>query len=121
MSYSAYVIDTNDRERLLQQFPPKYGHVIAHHVTEQFGILRPEQVHSVPVDVKVVGYTDDGGVEAVVVEVNGKSTRTDGKLYHITLSVAPGRKPVESNAVIKEKGWVLTQPLMLLAFYDVLD
>lgn len=124
MSYSAYVLDANARSRLLKEYPPKYKDVLAHHVTEQFGIAKPAVVHPTAVHVKVIGYVDDGnGVEAVVVDVDGKTTRKDGKPYHITLSIdrSSGRKPVDSNAVIKEKGWVPTQPLMLLAFFDVLD
>lgn len=125
MSYSAFVLDSKSRDRLLKAFPPKYPDVIAHHITERFGIPKPtEPVRHYAVNVNVIGYADDGaGVEALVVEVNEKSTRTDGKVYHITLSIdrAAGRKPVDSNAVIKEKGWVKTHPFQVLAIYDVLD
>lgn len=125
MSYSAYVLDTNARQRLLAAFPPKYPDVIAHHITEKFGIPKPTSpVQSVAVYANVVGYVDDGeGVEAVVVEVNGSSTRKDGSTYHITLSIdrSAGRKPADSNKVIKEKGWTKAQPLSLLAFYNILD
>lgn len=125
MSYSAYVLDQKSRDRILKAFPPKYPDVFAHHVTEQFGIPKPtEPVRHTAATIKVVGYADDGeGVEALVVEVNDKSTRKDGKLYHLTLSIdrSAGRKPVDSNTVIKEKGWVKTHPFLILAIYDVLD
>lgn len=125
MSYEAFVLDGKSRDRLIKAFPPKYPDVLAHHITEKFGVPKPtEPVRHYGVDVKVIGYADDGvGCEALVVEVNGKSTRKDGKVYHVTLSIdrAAGRKPVDSNTVIKEKGWVKTHPLIVLALYDVLD
>lgn len=125
MSYEAFVLDSKSRERLLRAFPPKYPDVLAHHITEKFGVPKPtEPVRHYAANVKIIGYVDDGvGCEALVVEVNEKSTRKDGKPYHITLSIdrSAGRKPADSNVVIKEKGWVKTQPMLLLAIYDVLD
>ena len=55
---------------------------------------------------RVVGRADDGqGVEALVVALGGETRRWDGSRYHITWSLADGRKPVESNAVIAQHGW----------------
>ena len=31
------------------------------------------------------------------------------------------KKPVDSNRVIKEKGWTKVQPFTILAYYDILD
>jgi hypothetical protein len=39
-------------------------------------------------------------VEALVVELNGSTKRPDGNTYHITWSLAEGRKPVESNIYV---------------------
>jgi hypothetical protein len=54
----------------------------------------------------VIGQADDGaGVQALVVALNGGSDRWDGSTYHITWSLEPGRKAVESNDVIAAPGW----------------
>jgi hypothetical protein len=44
-------------------------------------------------------------VQAMVVEIGGSSRRPDGGTYHITWSLAEGRKARESNDVIRDKGW----------------
>ena len=125
MSYAAFVLDNNTRRALLDRLPAKYTDVLAHHITEKFGIPKPtESVRSYAVHATVVGVADDGaGVQAAVVEINGSSTRKDGSTYHITISIdrSAGRKPVDSNRVIKEKGWTKIQPFTILAYYDVLD
>ncbi|MGI8944191.1 MAG: hypothetical protein ACR2FJ_08200 [Qipengyuania sp.] len=102
-------IDPDDRDRLLRRFPPSYGETVADHVT--FG--RRDKTSAVPqVDcATVVGRADDGeGVEALVVELAGSTDRWDGSTYHITWSLAEGREPVESNAVIARCGWRETDP-----------
>lgn len=125
MSYAAFVLDNNARRALLDRIPPKYPDVLAHHITEKFGIPKPkEPVRSYAVHATVVGYADDDeGVQAAIVEVNGSVTRKDGSTYHITLSIdrAAGKKPADSNRVIKEKGWTKVQPFTILAYYDILD
>jgi hypothetical protein len=53
----------------------------------------------------VVGVADDGaGVQALVVEIGGTTRRPDGSAYHITWSLARGRRAAESNDVIRERG-----------------
>lgn len=53
----------------------------------------------------IVGRSDDGrGVEAMVVQIDGSTGRPDGSTYHITWSLQPGRKAVESNDVIAKAG-----------------
>jgi len=40
----------------------------------------------------------------------GDSTRRlDGSTYHITWSLGPGRRAVESNDVIRERGWTTSE------------
>jgi hypothetical protein len=57
----------------------------------------------------VVGVADDGaGVQALVVEIGGTTRRPDGSTYHVTWSLGPGRDAVESNDVIRERGWTAT-------------
>ena len=90
------------RERLLQRFPPKYGQVIADHVTLRVGAaaLPPRA------DAQIVGRADDGdSLECLVVEVDGTTDRPDGSTYHITWSLGPARKPIESNALLRDAGW----------------
>src|SRR5919107_332704 len=54
----------------------------------------------------VVGVADDGaGVQALVVEIGGTTRRPDGSTYHVTWSLGPGRRAVESNDVIRACGW----------------
>ena len=40
-----------------------------------------------------------------VVEIDGSTRRPDGSTYHITWSLADGRKAKESNDVIRDHGW----------------
>ena len=57
-------------------------------------------------DAEIVGRADDGaGVEAMVVRLGGTTDRPDGSTYHITWSLGPGRKPRESNDVLRDRGW----------------
>lgn len=115
MAYTAFVLSQRARAELLASFPTKFPDVICHHVTERFGV---PQGHPVPMDadITVIGYAHDASLEALVVEVNGVRKRKDGKVYHITLSLdrSQGRKPVESNALIEQYGYVeLVEPVVL--------
>ena len=103
-SVIGWLLAEDDREKLLQQFPPKYEKTVAHHVT-----LKTEaEQEPLPPEVKaqVVGRTDDeSGVQAMVVAIDGTTARPDGSTYHITWSLADGRRARESNDVLKERGW----------------
>ncbi|WP_229682873.1 hypothetical protein [Siccirubricoccus deserti] len=86
-------------------FPPAYPEVVAHHVTLKSGV---PQDFPLPTETEgfVVGMANDGaGVQALVVEIGGRTRRPDGSTYHITWSLGPGRRAVESNDVIRERGW----------------
>jgi hypothetical protein len=101
-----------NRTELLERFTPQFDNVVAHHVTYQFGTgcKIPDNA-----DIKVVGTTtDNSGVQALVVSVNGRCIRSDGGIYHITLSLSDGRKPVESNDVIAEHGWETCEAFILV-------
>ena len=110
-SVIGWLLAEDDREKLLQQFPPKFEKTVAHHVTLKSDAERDP----LPNDVKaeVVGRTDDErGVEAMVVAIDGTTGRPDGSTYHITWSLADGRRARESNDVIRERGWQkLDQPI----------
>lgn len=113
-----WLVEPGRREELLRLFPPRYETVVAHHVT-----LASQQPQGTPLphdrEAQVLGHVDDGeGVEALVVAVDGSTGRPDGGTYHITWSLAPGRRAVESNEAIARLGWdplVAPQPLPLSA------
>lgn len=94
------------RQALLAAHPPRYARVIADHVTLSVaGTAPPDPVK----EANIVGYADDGaGVEAMVVAIEGSTTRPDGKVWHVTWSLSENRVARESNDVIAELGW---QPL----------
>ncbi|WP_225206409.1 hypothetical protein [Novosphingobium huizhouense] len=101
-----WIVEPECRDRLLERFPPRYAQTIAHHVTRHVegsatSPLPPRIAHA-----RVVGRADDGaGCEALVVAIDGSTTRTDGGTWHITWSLAEGRAARESNTVIAERGW----------------
>ena len=113
MSYIAYTLTKSARSKVLAAFPPKFSDVIAHHITYKFGVTKAESIPHPPSSVKVIGYSSDASLEALVVEVNGKSFRPDGKRYHITLSLEKGRKPVESNTLILKNGFEEVKPFAI--------
>lgn len=98
-------LDRAQRKELLQQFPPRYPNPDADHVTLRTGAARdaplPEETLG-----EIVGRADDGeGVEAMVVSIGGTTDRPDGSTYHITWSLAPGRRAQESNDVLAARPW----------------
>ena len=100
-----WLLPEEERASLLALVPPRYPRVVAHHVT-----LKPSahRDHPLPRETsgRVVGLADDGkGVQALVVEIGGTTRRPDGSTWHVTWSLGPGRKPVESNGVIREHRW----------------
>ncbi len=111
-NYTAYVLDQSSRDALEKKFPPKYPKFIGHHVTVQFGVSAETEVPP-PAQLKVVGYVDSGdGLEALVVSVNGSSTRQDGKIYHITWSLDPEKySPVDSNTLLKTKRFTIMRSI----------
>jgi hypothetical protein len=103
-SVIGWLLAENDREKLLQHFPPKFEKTVAHHVT----LKTDAEKDPLPAEVKaqVVGRTDDeSGVEAMVVAIDGTTDRPDGSTYHITWSLGDGRRARESNDVIRDRGW----------------
>jgi hypothetical protein len=95
----------DERERLLQRFPPKYENVIADHVTLRTGATASTPLPRQP-EARIVGRADDGqSLECLVVELDGTTDRPDGSTYHITWSLGAGRKARESNDVLRDQGW----------------
>jgi hypothetical protein len=103
--FVGWLLHPEDRETLLAIFPPTYSQVIAHHVTLKAGVP-PDFQQPTEREGFVVGIADDSlGVQALVVEIGGTTRRPDGSTFHITWSLADGRRAVESNDVIRERGW----------------
>ena len=103
-SVIGWLLAEDDRERLLQRFPPRFENTVAHHVTQK----TDAEQDPLPAEVRaaIVGRTDDEkGVEAMVVSIDGTTDRPDGSTYHITWSLGEGRRARESNDVLKERGW----------------
>lgn len=99
-----WLLAEDDRERLLEQFEPKYENTVAHHVTLRTDAASDPLPHEVRA--QIVGSTDDEqGVQAMVVAIDGTTDRPDGSTYHITWSLGEGRRARESNDVLKERGW----------------
>ena len=100
------------RAALLDQFPPKYGNVVADHVTllvgaDQSMALPPE------VEARIVVRADDGdSLECLVVALDGSTDRPDGSTFHITWSLGPGRQARESNDVLRSKDWAVVDPAL---------
>ena len=101
---TGWKLDRQQRDELLRQYPPRYPHAVADHVT-----FTPFGVEPVPEPVsgaRIVGKADDdSGVEAMVVELNGSTRRPDGGTWHITWSLGHGRQAKESNQVIAAQGY----------------
>ena len=99
---AGWKLPPDERELLLARFPPKYENVIADHVTLRVG---GTELPRKP-DARIVGRADDGqSLECLVVELDGTTDRPDGSTYHITWSLGAGRKAIESNDVLRDKGW----------------
>jgi hypothetical protein len=107
-------LERAQRAALLEQFPPTYDQVIADHVTLA---ARVSGATPLPdrVEAEAVGRVDDGaGVEALVVRIEGSTARPDGSSYHITWSLAQGRRAKESNDVLAARAWEpLADPIPL--------
>ena len=103
-SVIGWTLDEKQRAELLDQFPPLYAKVVAHHVT----LATEAADRDLPREVRaaIVGRTDDEkGVEAMVAAIDGDTERPDGSTFHITWSLGQGRRAQESNDVLKERGW----------------
>ena len=102
---TGWKLPSDDRASLLDRFPPRYGNVVADHVTLRVGANEATPLPR-EVNARIVGRADDGdGLECLVAEIDGTTDRPDGSTYHITWSLGAGRKARESNDVLREKGW----------------
>ncbi len=113
---TGWKLDLADRARLLDLIPALFPDIVADHVTLRSGT---DGDTPLPCETtgEVVGVVDDGlGIQALVVRIGGTTARADGSIFHITWSLdqAKGRRAVESNQVLAEKGWKpLAQPIAI--------
>jgi hypothetical protein len=105
-----WTLDPTQRGELLRRFAPAYERTIAHHVTLKPFVARAAVLPRETAGL-VVGRADDGrGVEAMVVQIDGTTRRPDGGTYHITWSLARGRRAKDSNDAIAAHGWQRLDP-----------
>ena len=124
--YLAFELTEASRTALLAQFKPQFkGKILCHHVTIEFNLTEdsyaklPEELEGA--DLQVIGHQTGKGVECLVVSVNDNPKRPDGKYYHITLSLSPGHKPVESNQLLQQQGYQSCIPVGFEAELKLLD
>lgn len=104
-SVTGWKLPRDERERLLERFPPQYENVVADHVTLNAGASAQTPLPR-EVEAQVIGRADDGSsLECLVVRIDDTTDRPDGSTYHITWSLGPTRKAKESNDVLRELGW----------------
>jgi hypothetical protein len=102
------LLHPEDREKPLAAIPPAFQPVVARHVALEGG-APPDFPLPGEAESFVVGVADDGaGVKALVAEIGGTTRRPDGCAYHIAWSLGVRRTAVESNGVIRERGWTAT-------------
>ena len=105
-SVTGWKLSRDERDVLLQRFPPKYGDPVADHVTLRVGASAETPLPRTPQSARIVGRADDGkSLECLVVELDGTTDRPDGSTYHITWSLGAHRKARESNDVLRHEGW----------------
>lgn len=110
-----WAIHPEDREALLEHFPPAYPRVMADHVIYKTA-ARPREPLPGPCHARVVGEVDDdAGVQCLVVEINGSVERWDGAVFHATWSLdeRARRRPIESIGVIAWLGWAPVEPVWM--------
>lgn len=120
VGYEAFVLDDYTREVLLKRFPPKFDSVVAHHITNLFGVPKQDnRPFGQRFMFTVVGYACNERIEALVVSRDGGTHRPDGGTYHITLSLDKdqGARPVHSNDLIKQ-GYKRVDPVAFFATFE---
>ena len=111
------MLDNESKQKLLEVFPPRWK-LVGHHVTYKFGASDKDPLPPAG-KYQVVGYNyiaekrpNGSGLEALVVAIDGNTTREDGSVYHITWSHGPAFRPKDSNDLLKRSGWTtLEEPI----------
>jgi len=94
--YSAVFVD---KSTLIKKFKPVFDNIHAHHMTIEF---RPESTDNLDIDknykLKIIGRLITDKVDVLLVDDGGISKN---EFPHITISIADGVRPFESNTEIK--------------------
>ena len=100
MHIIGWMIEPRDLQRMKILLPPKYVPVSSPHCTLCLGGRNSSALPGQEIG-KIYGKVDDDkGVEALLISIGERKVRPDGGIFHITWSLAEGRKPRESNDVI---------------------
>ena len=108
--YTCCVLLTRSQEQLIDAVPTPGGwRVIAHHATVNMGPLEKGPMADVLPGTEVrLQITHVGkSARALAVRVEGDLFRSANQIPHITVGVAPGAKPVESNDIVD---WIPVKP-----------
>ena len=102
-TYVGLFLTPQSRRQLLREFPPKHRQVQADHVTILWG-GRPDDLAKFDlgsiVRFRVVGYAEDRKAQAAVVILPPEIGRYSNRKPHVTISTAPGVRPVYSNDLV---------------------
>eukprot|EP01122_Echinamoeba_exundans_P004749 TRINITY_DN14990_c0_g1_i1.p1 TRINITY_DN14990_c0_g1~~TRINITY_DN14990_c0_g1_i1.p1 ORF type:complete len:452 (-),score=98.70 TRINITY_DN14990_c0_g1_i1:39-1370(-) len=117
VTYTAVVLNEKSKEKLRKRFPTPDGWTpYAHHMTVCLGSLKAALAAKVPgldgLTVDMLGTHTDLYVEAFgeseraqAVKVKVTNVPSFNKVPHVTLSVAPGCRPVDSNFIREWREW----------------
>lgn len=106
--YLAFVLGDSTVDMLRRLFPPRFPRVLTHHVTLAFDVTSFDAVQALDLGnlevealALVHGEVNGEGIEAFLVSVNNQVQRLglQGK-YHVTHSLTPPLKPVDSNKLL---------------------
>ena len=124
-SYVAFVLSDSTVKTLHELYPPKYKRVITHHVTMAFDSTSFEGISNHfdlgDLEVSALAYVDGEinhkGLDCFLISINDQVARIGlpGK-YHVTHSLTPPLKPVNSNDLLHSKSakyHYFDQPLRL--------
>lgn len=109
MAYSCYLVNPEQVKNISQ---PVHCNHFMHHITLEFGIPNDSPLPTKPKNVRVIGLASDDKAQALVVSVDGKILRSDGRPFHITVSTADTIKPFYSNRLL-EFGYTPITPVNL--------
>lgn len=103
MTYSAYIFTDDTRDQLIEAVPlvHQYTNASDHIIYKSPDFQAPQWASSI----KVVGVAQNDEAQALIVEINGTTTRPDGGIFHTTWSLKKGVKPTYTNKLISEHGW----------------
>lgn len=113
MVTTGWKLDRAERAQLLERLPPYWPDVIADHVTlaadQPDGTVLPATAHG-----SVIGYVNDReGLDALIVSIDGTTSRPDGRTFHIAWSrdEAGDRRRSQCDDVIAAQGWQTIAPI----------